>query len=230
MNEYFSGTRPDLISMKSLNDLAPFIQNSDNFNMIAGNNNFGKTTIKTNNNLTNFYEYYIRPNILPIIIIIIFVGCIIIRYLSVNDNPKNNKCTPLNKEDDTLNSNVQKSHIENFNPAKPVFSQKNHNVYVEPPKVELEKTQILYDLDDDLFNKIIDPTVEPSINLDNVPYIVPSVSDPLEYREQIQNSKNEWANQSEGLPNPFYGNNYISSTADAINFTRYLDKQNMNFP
>lgn len=211
MNEYFSGTRPDLISMKALNDLAPFIQHSDNFNTIVQNINGG-----TQSSIKIFYDTYIKPNILPIIIIVIFIGCIILRYLSVHDN----KTTNI--------TNLTNSKIENFNPAKPVFAQKNHNKYVEPPMEELKNTQLLYDMDDELFNKIISRTEEPSLNLDNVPIIDPLVSDPLEFREQIHTSNNEWENQSDGLPNPFYGNNYISSTADAVDYTMNINKQNMN--
>ena len=232
MNEYFSGTRPDLISMKSLNDLAPFMQYSDNIN-----NNYVETKINTSSSLQGFYTGYIKPNILPIIIILIFVGCIIIRYLSVNDSNKNKtmtKSSDLNDTNDTnntTNSNEYKqsnSRIENFNPAKPVFSQINHNAYVKPSIEDLHKTQFVSDIDDELFNKIISRVNEPSANLDNVPYFDPSVSDPLEYREQIQTSRDEWANQHDGLANPFYGNNYISSTGDAVDFTRNLNKQNMN--
>jgi hypothetical protein len=230
MNEYFSGTRPDLISMKSVNDLAPFIQHSENFNMIAGNLNNIESNINSSNTLKKFYNAYIKPNILPIIIILIFVSCIIIRYLSVNDNKKNKTIKKIDdtNSDDTNADNNSKSIIENFNPAKPVFSQVNHNNYVEPPIEDFNKTQFISDMDDELFNKIISRVNEPSVNLDNVPYIDPSVSDPLEYREQIQTSRDEWANQHDGLPNPFYGNNYISSTADAVDFTRNLNKQNMN--
>ena len=225
MNEYFSGTRPDLISMKSINDLAPFIQHSEIEMNILNNINGGMPSTSSFS-IKQFYQSYIKPNILPIIIIVIFVGCIIIRYLSIND-----KKNALPNQSDPNPNTDSKSLIENFNPAKPVFSQVNHNVYVEPPVEELKKTQLVYDMDDELFNKILSRMDEPSVNLDNVPHIDPSVSDPLEYREQIQSNQsdhNEWANQHDGIPNPFYGNNYISSTADAVDFTRDLNRQNIN--
>ena len=65
MSDFFSGSKPDLISLKSINDLA-----------IIANNSPAKIVpiqIKKAWDPKSIYYSYIKPNIIPIVLILIFV-------------------------------------------------------------------------------------------------------------------------------------------------------------
>ena len=105
MAEFFSGSKPDLISMKSVNDLVDIvfdggaIENVQNVQNIQ--NAFTTLTKPISFDIKNIYAEYIKPNILAIIIILLFAFFIFFRYFSLKD--------------------------EKFNPAQSIDSQPNRN-------------------------------------------------------------------------------------------------------
>lgn len=71
-NDFFSNTNPDLISVKSLNELTNIIVTTENIKNPA---TLSESTVK-------FYKRFIQPNLLPIIIVIIFISFMIYRYMT----------------------------------------------------------------------------------------------------------------------------------------------------
>jgi hypothetical protein len=112
-NDFFSNTHPDLISTKSLTDLDK---------IIIGSNDAGQKTITSlTDSLIQFYKKYIQANVLPIVIIIIFLAFIIYRYMSKNEqfDPSKSISAQQNllEQTDILNNKVRKENnlnIENI--------------------------------------------------------------------------------------------------------------------
>jgi hypothetical protein len=71
-NDFFSNTNPDLISAKSMTELTNIIANAD----------IVKKTPTLSESTVNFYKRFIQPNLLPIIIVIIFISFMIYRYMT----------------------------------------------------------------------------------------------------------------------------------------------------
>jgi hypothetical protein len=71
-NDFFSNTNPDLISAKSMTELTTIIANAD----------IVKKTPTLSESTVNFYKRFIQPNLLPIIIVIIFISFMIYRYMT----------------------------------------------------------------------------------------------------------------------------------------------------
>lgn len=146
MGDFFSGSKPDLISMKSINDLTAnvFINSSQEKNDANGNTTNKPTIITNPSNITNplniktFFLNYIKPNILPIIIILLFIGFLVFRYLSYNEN------------------NNDENNNEKFNPTLPIKLQTDKMEYptagLRPPKYPDDKN--LEISVDDVFEKM----------------------------------------------------------------------------
>ena len=109
---------------------------------------------------------------------------------------------------------------EEFNAAQSVFVQPNHNNYVSGDAV-------IYDLEDNIDeNELIEKIKEKA----KVPFDEHVGEDynknkEMEFEECDDNSReivykgsSEWLNQDDGFPNPFYGNNLVSSTGTAVQF------------
>lgn len=77
-SNFFSNTNPDLISLKSLNELNDNIVAEDAVKKMS---NLGESSV-------NFYKKYIQPNLIPIIVLIIFIVFIVYRYMSKNQDEK----------------------------------------------------------------------------------------------------------------------------------------------
>jgi len=105
-NDFFSQTNPDLINSKSLSDLNK---------IIISDSAPPKTISNLSENLISFYKKYIQANILPIIIIVIFVSFIIYRYMthsSEDFDPSKSISAPQNllEQTDILNDTVKKEN------------------------------------------------------------------------------------------------------------------------
>ena len=102
-NDFFSQTNPDLINSKSLSDLNK---------IIISDSAPPKTMSNLSENLVSFYKKYIQANILPIIIIVIFISFIIYRYMthsSEDFDPSKSISAPQNllEQSDILNDTVK---------------------------------------------------------------------------------------------------------------------------
>ena len=75
-NDFFSNTNPDLIRAKSLNELTNIIVTTENIKKPA---TLSESTV-------NFYKRFIQPNLLPIIIVVIFISFMIYRYMTYSSD------------------------------------------------------------------------------------------------------------------------------------------------
>ncbi len=211
MTDFFSGSKPDLISMKSMNDLVDIVveggnasgivkQGSDNINNLE---QFIKNSSKPSPfDLKSIYQNYIKPNLLPIIIIIVFIAFFLFRYYSVKE--------------------------EKFNPGEPVDTQVNRNSYVD---VNLP---VLYDVEQ--INKLSEEELINKMKKKSKPFekSPPHINsceingDSGDEREEVIYGSNSWLNQQDGYPNAFFGNDYVSTTGDAINFSSEKNKKSLD--
>jgi hypothetical protein len=178
---FYSKSSPDLVSFKSVNDI-----NNDMFSepiIIGDNSNTGCF----NSNIYNFYKKYIQPNLIAIIIIVLFVILITYRYLTYKKEVNNS--------------------IEEFDPSKSIHSQINRNVYVgdqlnpnvhkTPEMIEASSrynniTHILDDsiYDDDNNNNIDEPSQVASRRLQTSDQTGrSSVIDDIPTRHSLQSQK-----------------------------------------
>jgi hypothetical protein len=209
MADFFSGSKPDLISMKSVNDLVDIvfdggavenIQNVQNVQNIQ--NAFTTLTKPISFDIKNIYTEYIKPNILAIIIILLFAFFIFFRYFSLKD--------------------------EKFNPAQPIDSQPNRNNYVSGVDVNIP---VLYDLEE--INKLTDDEIlnkmkKKSKQFEKSPTINKCDGRPGEEREEVIYGSTAWANQNNGELNPMYGNDYVKTTAMAVEFNNERNKDSLH--
>jgi hypothetical protein len=211
MTDFFSGSKPDLISMKSMNDLVDIVveggnasgivkQGSDNINNLE---QFIKNSSKPSPfDLKSIYQNYIKPNLLPIIIIIVFIAFFLFRYYSVKE--------------------------EKFNPGEPVDTQVNRNSYVD---INLP---VLYDVEQ--INKLSEEEMikkmkKKSKQFESSPPQINScdiAGNSGDEREEVIYGSNSWLNQQDGIPNPFFGNDYVTTTGDAINFASEKNKKSLD--
>ena len=202
MTDFFSGSKPDLISLKTINDLAVLVGGEDSPATKIMKPLTKKTDIKS------IYTNYIKPNLVPIILIVAFLLFLLVRYMTLKDTK------PVGKEE--------------FNAAQSVFEQPNHNNYVSGDSV-------IYDLEDnidenELMEKItkkaqvpFDPKIRstrgvyPHVTEDTVREVKIEEPDDDD-RQIIYKGRDDWLNQFDGYENPFYGNNMVTSTGSAVQF------------
>jgi hypothetical protein len=117
-NEFFSNTNPDLISAKSITELTKIIVDSDP----------AKKVITLSESTLTFYKKYIQPNIIPIIIVIIFISLMIYRYMTNNSKEKFDPNKSVNDPTQTqLELSETPKHYEFDNVINQVVSDKEMN-------------------------------------------------------------------------------------------------------
>lgn len=100
-NDFFSNTNPDLVSLKSLNELNDNVLVNDTVKKMS---NLGESSI-------NFYKKYIQPNLIPIIVLVIFIIFIIYRYMSKNQEKDKEKFDPSKPIDDPKQTKLELHEI-----------------------------------------------------------------------------------------------------------------------
>jgi hypothetical protein len=200
MTEFFSNSKPDLISMKSMNDLVDIVYEGGALENVE--TALTNITKPASFDIKTVYTNYIKPNLLPIVIILLFISCIIFRYFSVKD--------------------------EQFNPAQPIDTQVNHNNYVSGVEVNIP---VLYDIeeinklsDDELLKKM----KKKSKQFEKSPKVNNCDGNPGEEREETIYGSNSWSNQADGYPNPMFGNDYITTTSSAVDFNNDRNKSTLD--
>lgn len=222
MSEFFSGSKPELISMKSINELTTNVfggssQDGPNINTIVSHTNILKNPL----NIKTFFMNYIKPNLLPIIIILIFIGFLIFRYLSKDENDESEQD---NNNNNGVNGVINKEY---FNPSIPISLQTDKMNYptagYRPPRYPNNK-----DLEvsiDEVFEKMKRKNgpsydVYPDSNIDYCEFENP------EERESVYMGNTSWLSQADGPKNLVYNeNNLVSSTG---NFVQFGIDQNRN--
>ena len=111
MSEFFSGSKPDLISMKSINELTNVFIASSQDVPINGGVVHQPTLLKNPFNIKTFFLNYIKPNLLPIIIILLFIGFLVFRYVSKDEiDQANNKTIQVNVGTNQVNNKTNQEH------------------------------------------------------------------------------------------------------------------------
>lgn len=100
MTDFFSGSKPDLISMKSMNDLVEIVIDGGGIDNV--NNALATLTKPSSFDIKTIYMEYIRPNILAIIIITVFSLCVLFRYFSL----KEKDTSPIEKTQPDIQVNL----------------------------------------------------------------------------------------------------------------------------
>lgn len=208
MSEFFSGSKPDLISMKSINELTNvFIASSQDVPINGGVVN-QPTLLKNPFNIKTFFLNYIKPNLLPIIIILVFIGFLVFRYVSRDETTQPEHINEVNGV----------PNKEDFNPSLPINLQTDRMEYptagYRPPK---------YPDNPDL-EISIDEILEKMKKKHGPEYDVPPRMDYCEFenpesRETTYIGNTSWISQPDGAKNIVYNeNNLVSTTGDFVQF------------
>jgi len=205
---FFSKTSPDLVSLKSLNDI-----NNDMFsdaNVINNSNNTGCF----NSNIYNFYKKYIQPNLIAIIVIILFIIIVIYRYLTYKKEEKQDK------------------QVEQFDPSKSIQSQINRNVYIgDQLDPDVEKTPEMIEASSRYNN--ITHILDDSIYDDTVNNIGRSNYIDIEQIESVTGLNNRWNIKQKDkdylLDHPLgYDNDFVETTGDSIQFANNQNRKSFD--
>lgn len=190
-SDFFSNTNPDLISNKSINDLNDAIIVSD--------------ALKKSSTLTtstiSVYNKYIRPNLIPIIILICFLSFMLYRYMT--------------KKNDSNNS------IESFDPNKSIS---------DPTQTELNlhETPNHHELDNVINNIVQQNEIDEILNDDSIydDLYKPDKNDRIEYT----GTKNKFKNRNTiKMDHPLgYENDFIEIENEMLDFTTNKNKSTVD--
>jgi hypothetical protein len=211
-NNFFSNTNPDLISSKSLNDLEKLIISDSKNIQIAGKGTLIDSSF-------DFYKKFIQPNILPILIIVLFVGFIIYRYMT---RKTDNKSVSETNNVNNLNNLNNLNNVENFDPNKSVNDPTQ-------TQLELSETPLHADLDNVINQFVQDKEIDEILNDDSL-YEDVIHRAPEGGRAVYRGAKNKWDGYHDDLMEHPYGydNNYIESTNEMLNFATRSNKDKID--
>jgi hypothetical protein len=231
--DFFSGSKPNLISNNTLNEINNLIGND--INPVKNIKN-----IKINNGVSNFYSNYIEHNLFFIALAILFLLFLYWRYETKNSEemseemddikPKKSKKHKKDKKDlgnaiiddliDTLENNTYEKNQEDqgpfvatFNPSLPVSVQQSYsNVMDIPVKVDgVMTTQQQY------YN-----TPEPEYQY------LPFINNKINRADTYTGLYNTYNNSMDGWGHPYdWDMNYNKNTYDAIDFATQKNQENI---
>ena len=102
-SDFFSNTNPDLISLKSVNDLN---------DAIIINDSSKKMSTLAESSIT-FYKKFIQPNVIPIVILIGFIIFIIYRYMTKKQKPVKESFDPSKSINDPTQTTLNLHETDN---------------------------------------------------------------------------------------------------------------------
>jgi len=232
--DFFSGSKPNLISNNTLNELQGLMGNQET--------NFKE--VKMNEGISDFYKNYIEPNLFFIILAVFFLLFLYWRYESKNSEPycdvksknetkkekdKNKEEKDKNKEkksnkldkiiindlidkiDDDSNNNANNNEnnnfVANFNPSVPVSAQQSYTNFMDdhvPLNVNGQRVTRRQYYNDPEPKYEYLPIMHNKINRGDT-------------NTALYNDYNNY--QDQNYPNPYgWEQNYNQSTFDAIQF------------
>jgi hypothetical protein len=184
---FFSNTNPDLIGAKTFSDLNKLV--------IVENG-----PIKENKTLIisslNLYKKYVQPNIIPIIIIVLFITFMIYRYMTSKKEDEKKHKKKSSRRKNNINYDVIQQIHDN------IQTNNETNIETNNENIQINQPNSLDTLNTMAVNT--NTTIEPSI--DNViDSIIQKNDDILDDDEiyELMTEKNEDANE-------FQDNNYIN--------------------
>jgi len=193
-SDFFSNTNPDLISTKSINDLNEAVVVSDT-----------GTQMKTlAGSCEGIYKTYIKPNLIPIIILVAFVSFMIYRYMT-------------KKTSDEFK--------EEFDPSKSI----NDNTQ---KTLNLHETDNHHELDNVINNIIQKNEVEEILNDDSIYDMLytPDKEKKLDERIQYGGTKNKFYNQKTiKMDHPYgYDNDFIEMENNMLDYATTQNKSKVD--
>jgi len=180
-NKFFSNTNPDLIDSTLLEKL--------NENVIIPSK--VKTTTLGESSL-NFYKKFIQPNLIPIIVIVLFVGFIIYRYMTI----KNEIFDPSKHPSDPKQTKLEHSEI-NPHELDNVINKYMKDMEYEELEGQINEDELMeefYKTNNDIENRenyhgAKDLYIDSNLNILDHPYA---------YESDFLKTENEMANFSIG--------------------------------
>lgn len=193
-SDFFSNTNPDLISTKSINDLNEAVVVSDT-----------GTKMKTlAGSCEGIYKQYIRPNLIPIVILVAFLSFMIYRYMT-------------KKTSDEFK--------EEFDPSKSINDKTQTTL-------ELHETENHHELDHVINNIIQKNEVEEILNDDSMYDMLytPNTEKQVDDRIQYGGTKNKFRNQKTiKMEHPYgYDNDFIEMENQMLDYSTTQNKSKVD--
>lgn len=189
-SDFFSNTNPDLISNKSINDLNDAIIVSDALK---------KSSTLTSSSIS-MYKKYIKPNLIPIIILICFLSFMIYKYMT---------------------KKIETEKTENFDPNKSINDPKQY-------KLNLHETSNHHDLDNVINSIVLKNEIDEILNDDSLydNLYKPDINDRVEYT----GTKNKFKNQKIiKTDHPLgYDDNFIEIDNNMLDFATTQNKSKVD--
>ncbi len=224
--EFFSGSKPNLISNNTL----------DQINNLIGSSKIEEPKdIKINDGVSNFYLNYIQPNLFFIFLAILFLLFLYWKYeTKKSENYKTTKKSKKNKkihkkldnvfidelintiESNSQNNDDNNNFVANFNPSMPISVQQNYTNYMDnqvPIAVNGNKTTY-----QQFYNNL-----EPEYNY------MPNIENRINRADTYANLYNNYNNyQDQNYQNPFgWEQNFNQSTFDAIEYATQKNRESV---
>lgn len=194
-SDFFSNTNPDLISTKSINDLNEAVVVSDT-----------GTKMKTlAGSCGGIYKKYIKPNLIPIIILVAFLSFIIYRYMT--------------------KKSTQPNSTEQFDPSKSINDKTQTTL-------ELHETDKHHELDHVINNIIQKNETEEILNDESIYDMLytPDKEKHVDDRIQYGGTKNKFKNQKTiKMDHPYgYDNDFIEMENNMLDFSTTQNKSKVD--
>ncbi len=213
----FSRSNPDLINPDTLKPFEDILNKPPTTQMTGFNDSVG-----------SFYDKYIEPNLLAIILLIVFALFLYYKYIT--------KGTSESFENDELVKNIKKKKSlyygtglvdekngkfgwkPYFNPYDTIENQKPYVNFMDnhvPINVNGERTTF------HKYNQLKDNVVEPPKDF---PYVDQRIIYEPDYNQNVYAQPNEFE-----FPHPYgWENNELETTSNAVNFTNSMNKKTMD--
>ncbi len=218
--DFFSGSKPNLISNNTLNEI----------NNLIGQNDLPVREVPINNGVSTFYKNYIEHNLFFIALAILFLLFLYWRYETKNaedfiikEKPKKKKSKKdmgdkiIDELIESLETNTDEGpFVANFNPSVPVSAQQSYTNYMG------DHVPVLVD-----GNKVTrrqfynDP--EPEYNY------VPVIENRINRADTYTGLDNNYNNyQDQNYPNPYgWEQNFNQTTYNAMEFATQKNRDSL---
>ncbi len=219
--EFFSGSKPNLISNNTLNEI----------NNLIGGNDLPVKEVKINNGVSNFYKNYIEHNLFFIALAILFLLFLYWRYETKNSEEFILKEKPKKKKEkkdkvnekiiddliDSLETNTEENNfVAHFNPAVPVNAQQSYTNYMD------DHVPVLINGNKVSRRQFYNDT-EPEYNY--LPHIENNINRADTYTGLFNNYNNY---QDQNYPNPYgWEQNFNQTTYDAMEFATQKNRDSL---
>jgi hypothetical protein len=201
-SDFFSNTNPDLISTKSINDLNEAVVISDTGTKM-------KTLVGS---FEGIYKIYIKPNLIPIIILVVFLSFIIYRYMT-NKQSSKEEFDPSKSINDKTQTKLELHETDNHHEFDHVIN--NHPEFDNVINNIIQKNEVDEILNDDsIYDMLYTPEKEKRLD------------DRIQYGGTKNNFKNQKTIKMEH-PNG-YDNDFIEMENQFLDYSTTQNKSKVD--